>query len=90
MITDEEKDEFDSPCVYLETLKVAASMNFVALYSKVMEILVPHIEETAEWLDLAVEETAKKQTPEGSRHEQEEAIDAIYRDPRLTTRLSST
>lgn len=83
-ITDEKREEFASPCVYLETLKVAASMNFVALYNKVMDILGPHIRETAEWLDLAVEETAKKQHPGVGRHEQEAEIDRIYKDPRLT------
>lgn len=84
LITDESREVFDSPCVYLETLKVAANMNFVALYNKVMDILIPHIEETAVWLDLAVEETAKRQNPNGSLREQEQAIDRIYNDPQLT------
>ena len=84
MITDERREEFASPCVYLETIRVAANMNFVALYNKVMDLLIPHIRETAEWLDLTVEETAKRQYPDVRRHEQDKAIDRIYSDPRLT------
>ena len=83
-ITEERQEEFTSPCVYLETLKVAANMNFVALYRKVMEILVPHIRETAEWLELAVEETAQKQNPSARPHEQQEEIERIYNDLPLT------
>lgn len=84
LITDEQREEFASPCVYLETLKVAANMNFLALYCKIMEILVPHIRETADWLDLSVEDTAKTQDPDGRRHELEEEIEKIYSDPVLT------
>ncbi len=84
LITEERKEEFASPCVYLETLKVAANMNFVALYNKIMDLLVPHIKETSEWLDLAVEETAKRQNPNGTLQEQQKAMDGIYNDPGLT------
>ncbi len=84
-ITDKETSEFNSPCVYLETMKVAASMNFVVLYRKIMEILIPHIRETADWLDLAVEDTARNRVPDGRRQELENEIDAIYWDPRVTS-----
>ena len=80
-ITDREQEEFNSPCVYLETMKVSASMSFVVLYRKIMESLIPHIRETADWLDLAVEETAKRRTAEGSL---QDAIDDIYRDVPVT------
>ena len=83
-ITERNADEFKSPCVYLETMKVAANMNFVALYSKIMEQLIPHIRETADWLDAAVEETARVQYPDGRRKEQDKAIDDIYFDPLVT------
>lgn len=83
-ITDKEKDQFNAPCVYLETMKVAASMNFVALYRKIMELLIPHIQETSEWLDIAVEETAKAQNPDSRRQVLSEAIDNIYGEPSIT------
>ena len=84
IITEKQREEFESPCVYLETLKVAASMNFVALYRKIMEQLMPHIKETAEWLELAVEETAQKKNPGARTHEQQKAIAEIYNDTALT------
>lgn len=84
LISDKGKNEFKSPCVYLETLKVAANMSFIALYKKIVEILVPHIKETADWLDLAVEETAKSLNPNGRQHEHQKEIDRIYRDPGVT------
>ena len=83
-ITERKREEFSSPCVYLATMKVAASMNFVVLYRKIMELLVSHIQETAEWLDLAVEETAKKRLPRSRHQELEEEMDNIYRDPGVT------
>ena len=84
LISCERREEFKSPCVYLETLKVAANMSFLALYKKIVEILVPHIKETAQWLDLAVEDTAKKRIPNGKLNEQKEEIDSIYNNPRVT------
>ena len=82
LITKREPDEFQSPCVYLETLKVASAMNFVALYRKIMDLLIAHIQETAVWLDLAVEETAKNASSGSQRFQ--ETVDNIYRDPQLT------
>ena len=84
VITEKEKEEFSSPCVYLETLKVAANVNFLALYKKVMGQLIPHIRETAEWLDITIEDTARLRLPEGRRNEQEKEIERIYRDPEVT------
>lgn len=83
-ITDAEEEDFNAQCVYLDTMKVAASMNFVALYRKIMESLISHIQETAGWLDLAVEESAKEQVPDGSLQEQGEMIDRLYRDLEIT------
>ena len=77
-IIEREQSDFDSPCVYLATMKVAASMDFVVLYRKIMESLIPHIQETAEWLDLAVEDTVRKRIPDGRRQELEKEIDEIY------------
>ena len=82
LITKQEPEDFQSPCVYLETLKVASTMNFVALYRKIMELLIPHIQETAQWLDLAVEETAKRDSSTSVRINN--VIDGIYLDSRLT------
>ena len=83
-VTDEREEDFNAPCVYLDTLKVAASMNFVALYRKIMESLIPHIQETAGWLDLAVEESAKTRIPDGSLQDQSEMIDRLYGDLDIT------
>ena len=83
-ITSEHKDEFASPCVYLETVKVAASMSFVALYRKIMEQLIPHINETAEWLEASVEETATQRIGGGRRAERDRAANELYSDQRLT------
>ena len=83
-ITEREKSKFDSPCVYLATLKVAASMNFVVFYRKIMEVLISHIGETAEWLDLAVEDDARRRCPDGRRREVDTEMDDIYRHPGVT------
>ena len=83
-ITQEKREDFNSPCVYLETLKVAASMSFVVLYRRIMESLLSHIRETAEWLDIAVEDTAKKRSPDSSLQELEAAKDRIYREAGVT------
>ena len=84
LILETEKDDYESPCVYLETFKVAASMSFLALYRKVMDLLIPHVRETANWLDRVVEETAKKRKPDVGRHDQAAEIDRIYADPAVT------
>lgn len=83
-ITEKERNEFNSACLYLETMKVAASMSFVALYRKIMELLILHVRETADWLDLAVEDTARHRIPDSRRQELDEAIESIYGDPSVT------
>ena len=83
-ITEREESAFNFPCVYLATMKVAATMSFVVLYRKIMELLISHIQETAEWLDLAVEGTARRRTPDGRRQELEKEMDDIYRSPSIT------
>ena len=84
LISEEQAEEYASPCVYLETLKVAASMSFMALYAKIMDILVPHIRETAEWIDLVVEETARERKPDARRKEREDEIERIYLEATVT------
>lgn len=84
VITEEEKGEFSSACVYLETLKVAANMNFLSLYKKVMDQLIPHIKETAGWLDITIEDTARQRLPDARRNEEEEEIERLYQDPEIT------
>ena len=84
LITEKEQTAFASPCVYLETMKVAPSTNFVALYRKIVEQLVPHIRETANWLAQAVERETKNRLPNGSMEELSKTVDELYNDPNLT------
>lgn len=51
--------EFRSPCVYLESTKLAKNTDFLAIYRRVMEALRNHLFETAAKLDSAMEEKAK-------------------------------
>lgn len=51
--------EFRSPCVYLESTKLAKNTDFLAIYRRVMEALRGHVFETAAKLDAAMEERAK-------------------------------
>ena len=83
-ITDAKRDEFNAAVVYLETPKVAPTMNFVAIYRKIIENLMSHIRETAEWLDMAIEDTVKEENPTARRDELDTAIDKKYRDPNMT------
>ena len=83
-ITERDKDQFDSPCVYLESMRVAATMNFVALYQKIMELLMVHIYETADWLAVAIEGIAERQVRNSRLQELGQAVDEIYRDPSIT------
>jgi type II secretory pathway predicted ATPase ExeA len=52
-------NEFRSPCVYLESTKLAKKTDFIAIYRRVMESLRNHAFETANRLDSAFEEQAK-------------------------------
>ncbi|MBT9140329.1 MAG: hypothetical protein DDT30_00905 [Dehalococcoidia bacterium] len=83
-ITEARKDEFNSAVVHLETPKVAPTMSFVAIYRKIIENLVPHIRETAEWLDMAIEDAVRKEKPSARRDELDTAINEKYRDPNIT------
>ena len=83
-ITEKEGSDFDSPCVYLETFRVAASMNFVELYRKIMEHLIEHIKLTADWLDHAVEDAVRLEMPAARRQEQDEEINRLYNNDQLT------
>ncbi|MBT9132778.1 MAG: hypothetical protein DDT32_00895 [Syntrophomonadaceae bacterium] len=83
-ITEARKDEFNAAVVHLETPKVAPMMNFVAIYRKIIENLVPHIRESAEWLDMVIEDSVRKEKPSARRDELDTAIDEKYRDPNIT------
>ncbi len=50
---------FRSPCVYLESTKLAKKTDFLAIYRRVMESLRSHLFDTAAKLDSAFEEKAK-------------------------------
>jgi hypothetical protein len=58
-ITVKNAAEFRSPCVYLESTKLAKTTDFLAIYRRVMEALRGHAFETAAKLDAAMEEKAK-------------------------------
>lgn len=58
-ITVKNAAEFRSPCVYLESTKLAKNTDFLAIYRRVMEALRNHLFETAAKLDAAMEEKAK-------------------------------
>ena len=83
-ITERDKGKFNSPCVYLATMRVSSTMSFVVLYRRLIEILLPHIRETADWLDLAVEDSARRRVPGNRLGEIEKAMDEIYGDPTIT------
>ena len=58
-ITAKNASEFQSPCVYLESTKLAKNTDFLAIYRRVMEALKVHLFETAAKLDSAMEEKAR-------------------------------
>lgn len=58
-ITNRKATDFRSPCVYLESTKLAKKTDFMAIYRRVMESLRNHIFETANKLDAAFEDKAK-------------------------------
>jgi len=58
-ITNRNAAEFRSPCIYLESTKLAKKTDFIAIYRRVMESLRNHIFETANKLDSAFEDKAK-------------------------------
>lgn len=60
-ITETQANEFQSACVYLESTKMGAKTDFVAVYRRVFESLRKHIFATAKALDDALEEKAKQE-----------------------------
>lgn len=58
-ITVKNPQEFRSPCVYLESTKLAKKTDFLAIYRRVVEALRNHIFDTANKLDSAFEEKAR-------------------------------
>jgi hypothetical protein len=52
--------EFRSPCVYLESTKLAKNTDFLAIYRRVIEGLRTHLFDTAAKLDSAMEEKARE------------------------------
>lgn len=55
----ERPEEFQAPCVYLESTKLAKKTDFLAIYRRVVEALRQHIVQTANALDAAFEQQAK-------------------------------
>ena len=85
-ISEAKREDFRSRVVYLESLKLAPKMGFVPLYKRAIELLMDQIRETAELLDLAVDESI----PADQRRRNEdfdEARNRIYSDQSLTPRF---
>jgi hypothetical protein len=83
-ITEARRDEFNAAVAHLETPKVAPTVNFVAIYRRIIENLMSHIRETAEWLDMIIEDTVRKEKTSARRGELDAAIEEKYRDPNIT------
>lgn len=62
-IADAHRGEFISPVVYLESTKLAAKMDFTAIYRRIIELLRDHIEMTAKQLDQAIEAAVRENLP---------------------------
>ncbi len=88
-ITEAKRDEYNSAAVYLQTMRVAPKVDFVAIYRRIVEQLMPHIKETAHWLDMAVEDTVNKTKPSARREEKEREIKEKYRDTSITPAFPS-
>lgn len=58
-ILNEKPEDFQAPCVYLESTKLAKKTDFLAIYRRVIEALRKHIIETAHTMDTAFEQKAK-------------------------------
>jgi hypothetical protein len=58
-ITVKHAADFQSPCVYLESTKLAKKTDFIAIYRRVIEAIRNHMFDTASKLDLAFEEKAR-------------------------------
>lgn len=88
-ITEAKRDDYNSAAVYLQTMRVAAKVDFVAIYRRIVEQLMPHIKETAERLDMAVEDTVKMAKPSARRGEIEKGIKDEYRNTSITPAFPS-
>lgn len=88
-ITEATRDDYNSAAVYLQTMRVAPKVDFVAIYRRIVEQLMPHIKETAEWLDMAVEDTVKMAKPSARREEVEKEIEEKYTDTSITPAFPS-
>jgi hypothetical protein len=58
-ITVKNATDFRSPCVYLESTKLAKKTDFLAIYRRVIEAIRNHMFDTASRLDCAFEEKAR-------------------------------
>jgi hypothetical protein len=67
-ISETHAQDFQSPCVYLESTKLAKKTDFLAIYRRVIEALRIHVHDTANRLDTAFEEKAKHAGHSGSRN----------------------
>jgi Cdc6-like AAA superfamily ATPase len=54
-IENEKKTDFQSPVIYLESLKLAPKVDFLVIYRRIIENLLDHMKETANWLDSIIE-----------------------------------
>jgi hypothetical protein len=82
-ITEVNKTEYQSAVIYFKSLKLAAKMDFVAIYRRAVELLLDHLRETAEWLDIVIEESV---TQGNTLREAEikERKDVKYRDTSIS------
>lgn len=87
-IESEKKDEFQSKVVYLESLKLAPKMDFLAIYRCIIEELKDHMRETAYWLDKKIEESVVKGVKVGM-DEQIKLKAETYRDKSITPTFPS-
>ena len=88
-IAEVKRDDYNSAAVYLQTMRVAPKVDFVAIYRRIAEQLMPHIKETAEWLDTVIEDTVKGDKPSARREEVEKEIEEKYRDTSITPAFPS-
>jgi hypothetical protein len=82
-IGNESKEDFQSPLVYLESLKLAPKVDFLVLYKRIIEELLDHIRETAEWLDMVVEDSLPR-AASLRLEEQKKLKEKKYHDKNIT------
>jgi Cdc6-like AAA superfamily ATPase len=79
-IENENKDEFQSPVVYLESLKLGPKVDFVKIYRQIIMALNDHFIETAAWFDDLIE----SQLPNIGTEERAKVKDENYHDKKIT------